>query len=106
MPEEKNYINGMIIKEKSFDNGGSQLKVSVKVDEFIEELKAINDKGWVNLIVSERKVPSDKGVTHYAYEDPWKPKADYQPNGNDQHNSSYGSEEVKNLNSDRDDLPF
>ena len=39
MPEEKNYINGMIIKEKSFDNGGSQLKVSVKVDEFIEELK-------------------------------------------------------------------
>ena len=58
------------------------------------------------LIVTRRKEPSDKGVTHYAFEDPWKPNSDYQPNGNDQHNSSYGSEEVKNLNSDRDDLPF
>ena len=103
MPEEKNYINGMIIKEKSFDNGGSQLKLSIKVEEFIEQLKTIEEKGWANLIVSRRKEPSDKGVTHYAYEDSWKPNSDYKPNGTDQHGSKYGSEEAKN---DEDELPF
>ena len=30
---EKQYVNGMIIKEKSFDNGGTQLKLSIKVDD-------------------------------------------------------------------------
>ena len=103
MPEEKNYINGMIIKEKSFDNGGSQLKLSIKVEEFIEQLKTIEEKGWANLIVSRRKEPSDKGVTHYAYEDSWKPNSDYKPNGTDQHESKYGSEQSKN---DEDELPF
>tara|TARA_R110000824_G_scaffold73004_1_gene186040 strand:- start:2993 stop:3304 length:312 start_codon:yes stop_codon:yes gene_type:complete len=103
MPEEKNYINGIIIKEKSFDNGGSQLKISVKFDEFFEQLKAINEKGWVNLIVSRRKEPSDKGVTHYAFEDPWKPSTEYKPNATDQHGSKYGSEEA---NKDKDELPF
>ena len=103
MPEEKNYINGIIIKEKVFDNGGSQLKISVKVSEFTEQLKAIEEKGWVNLIVSRRKEPSDKGVTHYAFEDPWKPDFEYKPNGTDQYGSKYGSEESK---SDRDELPF
>jgi hypothetical protein len=80
MPEEKNYINGMIIKEKSFDNGGSQLKVSIKVDEFIEQLKAINEKGWVNLVISKRKEPSDKGVTHYAFQDTFIPDPNFRSN--------------------------
>tara|TARA_R110002167_G_scaffold429_2_gene1893 strand:+ start:133 stop:414 length:282 start_codon:yes stop_codon:yes gene_type:complete len=93
----------MIIKEKSFDNGGSQLKLSIKVEEFIEQLETIEEKGWANLVVSRRKEPSDKGVTHYAFEDPWKPSSDYQSNGNDQHGSKYGSEESKN---DEDELPF
>jgi len=104
MPEEKNYINGMIIKEKTFDNGGSQLKVSVKVDEFIEQLKTINEKGWVNLIISRRKEPSDKGVTHYAYEDPWKPNADYQSN-NLENNKSTTFSEGTDLKEDTS-LPF
>ena len=97
MQKEKNYINGMIIKEKTFDNGGSQLKISIKVSEFIEQLKSIEDKDWANLIVSRRKEPSDKGVTHYAFEDPWK------PNKSDQLMTKYGSEESKN---DEDELPF
>ena len=103
MKEKKNYINGMIIKEKNFDNGGSQLKISVKVSEFIDQLKAIEEKGWANIVVSRRKEPSDKGVTHYAYEDPWKPNSDYKPNGTDQHESKYGSEQSKN---NEDELPF
>ena len=105
MPEEKNYINGMIIKEKSFDNGGSQLKLSIKVEEFVEQLKAIEEKGWVNLVISKRKEPSDKGVTHYAFQDTFTPDPNFRSNKTDQHESRYGSEEAKN-NNDQDDLPF
>ena len=35
MPEKPNYLNGMIIKEKVFPNGGKQLKIWVKVNEFV-----------------------------------------------------------------------
>ena len=70
---EKQYVNGMIIKQKTFDNGGTQLKVSVKVEELIKQLKELDDDGWVNLIITKRKQPSDAGVTHYSYVDPWKP---------------------------------
>ncbi len=71
--EEKKYVNGIVIKEKTFDNGGSQLKMSVKVEEFVSQLKSIEDNGWANLIVSKRKEPSDTGVTHYVKVDTWKP---------------------------------
>ena len=71
--EEKKYVNGIVIKERVFDNGGSQLKMSVKVEDFISQLKEISDKGWANLIISKRKEPSDTGVTHYVKVDTWKP---------------------------------
>lgn len=73
--EEKIYVNGIVIKEKTFDNGGSQLKMSVKVEDFISQLKSIESNGWANLIVSRRKEPSDTGVTHYVKVDTWKPDA-------------------------------
>ena len=44
MSIEKNYINGIVIKEKVFQNGGKQLKGWVKVDEFILiKYKSINN---------------------------------------------------------------
>ena len=94
---EKQYVNGMIIKEKTFDNGGSQLKVSVKVEELTKQLKKLDDDGWVNLIVTRRKEPSDAGVTHYAYVDPWKPTI-----------KSTGDTRNKKVvtSGDEDDLPF
>ena len=52
--EEKKYVNGIVIKEKTFDNGGTQLKMSVKVDDFINELKSVSDNGWANLIINKR----------------------------------------------------
>ena len=73
MNGEKKYVNGIVIKEKTFDNGGTQLKMSVKVDDFIAELKAVQDNGWANLIINKRKEMSDKGITHYVQVDPWKP---------------------------------
>jgi len=89
--EEKKYVNGIVIKEKTFDNGGSQLKMSVKVEEFVSQLKSIEDNGWANLIVSKRKEPSDTGVTHYVKVDTWKP---------DPNKSKVSSEEKSS------DLPF
>jgi hypothetical protein len=74
METEKKYVNGIVIKEKTFDNGGTQMKVSVKVSDFINELKAVEDNGWANLIINRRKEMSDKGITHYVYVDTWKPK--------------------------------
>ena len=93
---DKQYVNGIIIKEKTFDNGGSQLKVSIKVDDLMEQLNKLKDDGWVNLIVARRKEPSDGGITHYSYVDTWKPKK-----------SSGGLDNKDNMmNGDADDLPF
>jgi hypothetical protein len=77
MEDKKNYIDSLIFKEKTFENGGTQLKLSIKVSEFIEELRSIQDNGWANLIIARRKDPSDTGVTHYSYEDTWKPNKNY-----------------------------
>ena len=93
MQGKKNYLNGAVIKEHTFDNGGTELKVWIKVDEFFEQLESIENNGSANIIIQKRKEPSDKGVTHYIVEDTYKPKA------TNQHESRYGSEEA-------DDLPF
>ena len=95
MPEEKNYINGMVIKEKVFDNGGKQLRVWIRVDDLIEQIKDIEENGSANLIISRRKEPSEAGVTHYAYEDTWKPSQQY--------DTDYSG---KKGDDDDDELPF
>ena len=96
MENEKKYVNGIVIKEKTFDNGGSQLKMSVKVEDFINELKAVEDKGWANLIVSRRKEASDTGITHYVKVDTWKPDP----------NKTSSKPKVAVATGDDDDLPF
>lgn len=93
--EEKKYVNGVVIKEKQFDNGGSILKMSVKVDDFINELKSISDNGWANLIINKRKEASDKGITHYVVVDSWKPDA-----------KKASGKMVEVASNDSDDLPF
>ena len=35
--EETKYINGILIKERTFDNGGSQMKISIKTEDFIKK---------------------------------------------------------------------
>jgi transposase len=97
---DKQYVNGMIIKEKTFDNGGTQLKVSLKVEELRDQLKELDDDGWVNLIITRRKEPSDAGVTHYAYVDPWKPTKQKTSK-----NVLSGNKDTM-MNGDADDLPF
>ena len=93
MQGKKNYLNGAVIKEHTFDNGGTELKVWIKVDEFLEQLESIENNGSANIIIKKRKEPSDKGVTHYIVEDTYKPKEiDRQVNNGDE--------------DDDDDYPF
>ncbi len=73
--QEKNYLNGITIKEKKFDNGGTILNCWVRIDDFIKELHKISKDGSANIVISERKTPSEKGVSHSVYEDTFKPEA-------------------------------
>lgn len=64
---EKTYVNGIFLKEKTFNNGGSILNASINYVKFMEELqKHVNDKGYVNIQFCKRKSTDDKGNTHYA----------------------------------------
>jgi len=98
---EKQYVNGMIIKEKSFDNGGTQLRMSIKTEDVIAQLKELDDNGWCNLIVARRKEPSDAGVTHYSYVDTWKPTEKKPLMSGTSRKDPMGG-----INSPSDDLPF
>ena len=93
MQGKKNYLNGAVIKEHAFDNGGKILKMWIKVDEFIAELKKIEKNGSVNLVISKKLEVSKKGITPSMYEDTYKPKEiDRQVNNDDE--------------DDDDDYPF
>ena len=67
---EKKYVNEII----GSMSGSTSL-------ELIETLKEIEENGWANLCIGKRQTPSDKGVTHYAYVDEWKPDVS-KPNSN------------------------
>ena len=68
---EKNYISGLLIKEVG-EYGN--LNISVYVEDFIHDLKKIENKGWANIIIAKNRKPTDKGYTHHSYENTWKPK--------------------------------
>lgn len=74
MVAEKVFINGVSIKEKSFDNGDSILKVSLK-DEGVDQLKELlNKDGWVNIDIKKRREVGAKGQTHYMQLNTYQPK--------------------------------
>jgi hypothetical protein len=56
----------------------------------MEELQKMAKRGWVNITIAERREPSEKGATHYAYENTYEPPKEV------------SSDKVK----DEDDLPF
>tara|TARA_R100000808_G_scaffold11048_1_gene28794 strand:+ start:646 stop:813 length:168 start_codon:yes stop_codon:yes gene_type:complete len=40
----------------------------------VDELQSIAQNGWVNITIAKRREPSEKGATHYAYMNEYKPK--------------------------------
>ena len=74
--EEKQYINKCKIVEREFTYQGDQIKVlnvALNVDELVE---IADPSGWINLTIAKRREPSEKGATHYAYRNEFKPKTD------------------------------
>jgi hypothetical protein len=64
---DKNYIPSSI--KKVTTQYGDLFNVAIKVD----DLQKIAKKGWANLTIAERREPSEKGATHYAYENTYEP---------------------------------
>ena len=65
--KEVTFVDGMIVKQGKFST-----KVSIKVDEFAEFVKANADKGWVNI-----EIKTSKNDKMYACLDTWKPDPNY-----------------------------
>ena len=82
--KEKVYLPSSI---KNIDTKfGSMMIANLKV----EDLQANAKNGWVSMVIAERKEPSEKGATHYAYVNDYEPKQ---------------SEKSSNKKEDKD-LPF
>ena len=80
MSEEKKYVGtGKVITGKF----GNFLKFSLKKED-LDKLYDALDNGWVNMVIQQRKEPSDKGQTHYGYIDEWKPEEKQVVRGNDE----------------------
>jgi len=73
--KQRQFVNGLWIKEKVFNDGGSILKVGVLMEAFLKSLKEIkvNEKGFADLVISRRREVGKNGETHTCYVDDWKP---------------------------------
>ena len=67
---EKNYIPSNIKRVET--QYGELFNMSIKVD----DLQKIAKKGWANITIAERREVSEKGATHYAFENTYEPKKD------------------------------
>jgi len=65
---EKNYIPSNI--KRVTTQYGELFNVAIKVD----DLQAIAKKGWANITIAERRDVSEKGATHYAFENTYEPE--------------------------------
>ena len=87
--KEKVYLPSSIKNIKT--KYGSMIVANFKMD----ELQANSKNGWVSMVISERREPSEKGATHYAYVNDYEPPKDSQKVA------------TKSVSSDNnDDLPF
>lgn len=65
--KEKVYLPSSIKNIKT--KYGSMIVANFKTD----ELQANSKNGWVSMVISERREPSEKGATHYAYVNDYEP---------------------------------
>ncbi len=76
MSNEKIYVGGA--KEMT-GNFGAFHKISFSAQD-VENLKQnLNAKGYVNLVMNQRKTPSQYGQTHSLTIDTWEPQTSSQP---------------------------
>jgi len=66
--KEKVYLPSSIKEiETKF---GTMINANFKV----EDLQKNSKNGWVNMVITKRREPSEKGATHYAYVNDFEPK--------------------------------
>ena len=87
--KEKIYLPSSIKEIKT--KFGTMMVANLKID----DLQANSKNGWISMVISERREPSEKGATHYAYVNDYEPPTD----------KKTSPKKVKSTNSD-DDLPF
>lgn len=77
----KTFLN-CAAKAKTFSNGGSVINLGVKAADLIAFAERHrNERGYLNLCISERREPGKHGETHSVYLDDYTPKAKA-PSGN------------------------
>jgi len=69
--KDKEFLNKISIKAKTFDDGNELLNVAVHQDEITG---IANADGWSKFVIARRRSPSENGKTHYAYRDDFVPK--------------------------------
>ena len=102
---DKNYVSGILIKEVG---QYGQLNLSIKVEDFVEQLMGLNNNGWVNLTIAKNRNPTDKGYTHHCFENTWKPEGRKQ--GTAKEDEAYDRQADKKAKEEPEDsdssLPF
>lgn len=111
MANEKIYINGVQLKEKVFQDGGSIIGLSVKLDKLIPSLQEhVNEKGYVNLKICKKRQPDQYGGTHYIELDTWRPKpqgqGNYQPQQPTQQQVDKVNSQDATMPDNQEDYPF
>lgn len=72
--QDRIYVDAVFAKERKIGDSGKKLSVSIHCKDFFSFAKKhVNEGGWLNIDFMERKTPSEKGHTHYAVLDTWKP---------------------------------
>ena len=96
--KEKIYVGNAKIKEGQY---GKIMKLKIGPSD-LEKINnwAKDNAGWVNIDIFESKKVSDKGYTHYAQLDTWKPDSSRSA-GSSQSTTSQSSVAI-----DPDNLPF
>lgn len=75
MPNDKVFLK-CSAKAKKFTNGGSLITLGVKADDLIAFAQQYrNERGYVNLVISERRETGQYGDTHSVALDTFEPKA-------------------------------
>jgi len=108
---DKQFINGVFIKEHKFPDGGRVLNVRIpvdKVDAICAQLKSVADDGWVKLVIGANRQPtisktSGKVIsTHSMSVDEWKPGNQPQASASPPQRQQPEPEPERNS----DDVPF
>jgi len=68
----KTYLNGIFLKERKFDNGGSIINATI-TETFVNDCLDKMDNGKIRVKICSRREPDKNGNTHYVEVDDWKP---------------------------------